>query len=304
MANVASGVIPPFKLKALLRLAWGLTLNLSSDQAQQNLGNLFNDSFKKLWEQNSQNENTLRYLHNINGTLSSFLRNMGYEKDFLVVELDTQKKIQEKEIENVNELADMSSLSSDGLITRIVAFFIGGATTLLGAWQTLFQSDESVPSLTNGTLNEIVTKINNITLTNQNTSEVTGQSSSLPATLPNELVIFLLGGSAAFFIFVVAMKSVKGWWIKNRILSRTIEEQQLHWQKHVRPEFIRLMKAFFIDVKQITREHYNHYQEDILGWNDRELVHYIDTIIPRKYLYIHDAELSDLRNIRNWQLDI
>jgi hypothetical protein len=111
MANVASGVIPPFKLKALLRLAWGLTLNLSSDQAQQNLGSLFNESFKKLWEQNSQNENTLRYLHNINGTLSSFLRNMGYEKDFLVVELDTQKKIQEKEIENVNELADSRALN-------------------------------------------------------------------------------------------------------------------------------------------------------------------------------------------------
>ncbi len=75
-------------------------------------------------------------------------------------------------------------------------------------------------------------------------------------------------------------------------------------EEHVRPEFIRLLKAFFINVKQITREHFNHYQEDILGWNDRELVHYIDTIIPRKNLYIHDAELSDLKNIRDWQFNI
>lgn len=188
---MASGVSPPFKLKALLRLAWGMTLNLSSDPAQQNLGSMFNEIFKKLWEQNSQNENILRYLHNINGTLSSFLRNMGYEKDFLVVELDTQAKIRDKEIENINELADMTSLSSDGLITRTVAFFIGGATSVLAAWRSLFQPEESASSLTNGTLNEIVTKVNNITLTNQNTTEVSGQAPSIPATLPNELIIFL-----------------------------------------------------------------------------------------------------------------
>jgi hypothetical protein len=301
---VASGLIPPFKLKALLRLAWGLTLNLSGDEAQQNMGIVFNEIFKKLWDQNSQNENTLRYLHNINGTLSSFLRNIGYEKDFLVVELDTQAKIRDKEIENVNQLADMTSLSSDGLITRIVAFFIGGSTSLLGAWQSLFQSQESTPSLTNGTLNEVVTKINNMTITNQSSTEITRQSISVPDTLPNELIVFLLGGSVAFFILIVAMKWVKGWWIKNRILSKTIQEQQQHWEDHVRPEFIRLMKAFLIDVRQITKEHFNQYQEDILGWNDKELVHYIDTIIPRKNLYIHDAELSDLKNIRDWQFNI
>ena len=290
---------PPIKLKTLLKMAWGMTLGLSNDQAQQHLGDLFTETFKDLVKQRPEDLNATKYLNAINGSLSSFLRSMGYEKDFLVVELDTQKKIQEKEIENVNELADMTSLSSDGLITRTVAFFIGGAGSVLAVWQSLFQSEESASSLTNGTLNEIVTKVNNITITNQSTTEISGQVPSVPANLPNEIAIFLLGGSVAFIVFVIAMKMVKGWWIKNRILSKTIKEQQEHWESHVRPEFIRLLKAFFYDVKQITSEYFNEYREDIMAWDDNRLTTYIRTILPREKLYIHNAEeLKDLEMIR------
>jgi hypothetical protein len=171
---------------------------------------------------------------------------------------------------------------------------------VLAAWQSLFQSEEVASSLTNGTLNEIVTKVNNVTtITNQSTTEISGQVPSIPANLPNEIVIFLLGGSVAFIIFVVAMKRVKGWWIKNRILNRTIKEQQEHWETQVRPEFIRLLKTFFYDVKQITSEHYNQYREDILIWDDSKLTTYIKTILPREKLYIHNAEeLKDLEMIR------
>jgi hypothetical protein len=107
----------------MLQLAWGLTLNLSSESAQQNIGKIFTDRFQKLSEEYKNVASVKRYIDGVNGALSAFLRNMGYEKDFLVVELDTQEKIRDKRIENINELADMTSLSSEGLIAQIVAFF-------------------------------------------------------------------------------------------------------------------------------------------------------------------------------------
>ena len=117
-----------------------------------------------------------------------------------------------------------------------------------GVWQSLFQSEGTAASSTNGYLTEIVTKLSNITTTNRNTTEITGQIPTVQSSLPNELMTFLLGGSIAFIIFVVAMKFIKKWRIK-RILERTINEQQDHWQNHVRLEFIRLLKAFFYGCK-------------------------------------------------------
>jgi hypothetical protein len=94
----------------------------------------------------------------------------------------------------MNELADMTSLSSEGLIARVVAFFGGGATSLLVLWKGLFQSEDSVSTLTKGTLSAVVTKINNITITNQNTTELSGQVPSSSPTLPNEVIYFLIAG--------------------------------------------------------------------------------------------------------------
>ena len=226
---------------------------------------------------------------------------MGYEKDFLVIELDTQKKNQDREIENMNELADMTSLSSEGLIAKVVAFFGGGATSLLVLSKGLFQSEDSASKLTNGTLSAVVTKINNLTITNQNTTELSGQVPSTSPALPNEVIYFLIAGGISFFLFILIMKLIKGWRIK-RILNRTIEEQQKHWEKHVRPEFIRLMMEFFYDIKEITRENFRQYREDILGYSDRLVTEYISDLIPRENLYIHNAEeqLKDLKIIRDW----
>ncbi len=42
--------MPPIGVEALMRLAWGLTLNLSGDETQQKTGEMVNERFEKLWK--------------------------------------------------------------------------------------------------------------------------------------------------------------------------------------------------------------------------------------------------------------
>ena len=118
---------PPIMIVSLMKLAWGLTLNLSADEPQQKAGEMVNERFGKLLETTALSNKGKLYINEIMACLSAFLRNMGYEKDFLVKELDINQSIRNEEIKSINDLADLTSLSNEGLISRIVAFLFGGA---------------------------------------------------------------------------------------------------------------------------------------------------------------------------------
>jgi hypothetical protein len=74
--------------------------------------------------------------------------------------------------------------------------------------------------------------------------------------VPDEILIFLVGGGIGIFVLTIVIKMVKSWWITNRILRKTIQDQQSHWENHVRPEFKRLMVRLFYDIKGITERYY------------------------------------------------
>lgn len=84
------------------------------------------------------------------------------------------------------------------------------------------------------------------------------------STVPTEIVLCLLGGAIAFFILTIMIKAVKGWWIRERILKKTLDQQQEHWKGHVRPAFIQLLTRLYYQVKVLTRQIYPSYNERIL----------------------------------------
>lgn len=147
-----------------MRLAWGLTLNLSSEESQRKLGETFVDYFKTLMA-GLTDATDKKYVTNLIAILMPFLRNMGYEKDFLVVELDIQEDLREEQIKNINELADMTSLSTDGLAMRIAAFIFGGSTlSILGLWQQYFGNNlQDIPQTTTTNFKETVNKVGETT---------------------------------------------------------------------------------------------------------------------------------------------
>jgi hypothetical protein len=123
-----------------------------------------------------------------------------------------------------------------------------------------------------------------MTVTNQTSTQTAEQ---IPASLPNDIVFFLIGGSIGFLIFSVIIKKIKGWWIRNKILADTINEQQQHWQQHVRPEFKRLLLEFYKDLRRMTIQYFPRYQEEILYYQESQVLNYIDSIIPKTNLYVH-----------------
>jgi hypothetical protein len=279
--------MPPIRVEALMRLAWGLTLNLSGDETQQKTGEMINERFGKLWESRKLINKDKRYLNEIITYLSSFLRNMGYEKDFLVQELDINENIREEEIKSINDLADLTSISNEGLVARIVAFLFGGASIfplierLFGLNKDNTSSLEIVEKSS-----ETVRKMGDTTTTDSTVSKI---ASDAPQELavPDEILIFLVGGGIGIFVLTLVIKLVKGWWIKNKILKNTIQDQQSHWETHVREEFERLMKDLFKDIKESTNRYYPNYDESVLGYNDAQVDNFIYSLLPKKDLYVH-----------------
>jgi hypothetical protein len=277
---------PPIRVKALMKLAWGLTLNLSGDETQQKTGEMFKDRFVKLWESSTLTNNDKNYLNEIMTSLSTFLRNLGFEKDFLVKELDISQDIREEEIKSINDLADLTSLSNEGLISRIVAFLFGGASIFpLIARLFPYEADNAAPT----------EKV--ITTTAKETGDITKTIvekyiSDAPPELavPTEILIFLVGRGIGIFALTLGIKLIKGWWIKHVILKHTIEDQQGHWEAHVREGFKSRVSVLLDDIINFTRLYYPIYYEPILGYIKSERDNFIDSLLPKKDLYVHSVK--------------
>ncbi len=219
--------------------------------------------------------------------LSAFLRNMGYEKDFLVQELDINEDIREEEIKSINDLADLTSISNEGLIARIVAFLFGGASIFPLIERLFGLNNDNASSLEIvEKSSETVRKIGDTAITDSQISKI---ASDAPQELavPDEILIFLVGGGIGIFVLTVVIKLVKGWWIKNKILKNTIHNQQSHWETHVREEFKSLMKNLFNDIKESTNRYYPNYNECVLGYNDAQVDNFIYSLLPKRDLYVH-----------------
>jgi hypothetical protein len=281
--TISNPSVPPITTSSIIRLVWGLTLNLSADQNQQIVGKSFLDQYMKLSTDSVNIREHKKFFDELNGPISSFLRNMGYEKDFLVQELDIGEKIRQKRIENIAELADMTSLSAEGLIARVIAFIFGGTiTSLSGILQSISRFSPD-PANTTTVSSEMVTKLLDVTWTNQTIVETVNPGSN---QFSMEILAFLLGGTIGFFAFAFSIKLLKGR-LQQRIINSTIDGQQAHWKKHVRPEYVNLLYAFFCDLKKIINDNFPGHSDDWLVADETEIKRRLKEIIPKEQLYIH-----------------
>jgi hypothetical protein len=113
---------PPLRFDSTIELAWGLTLNLSHEKNEVKIGQAFLDYYKMMKERFKSNNHVSGYLENLDGLMSTYLRSMGFERDVFVKGLDIIDKVRDERIKGINDLADMTSFSKDGLILRVSSF--------------------------------------------------------------------------------------------------------------------------------------------------------------------------------------
>jgi hypothetical protein len=114
--------IPPIRVDATLHLAWGLSLNLSSDENQRALGTVVKDYWKDLRDRIGNDEKSKNYVDNLFALIAAYLRSVGFERDVYSRHLNVLEEYRKHRAESLNDLADMTSFSTESLIVRVTSF--------------------------------------------------------------------------------------------------------------------------------------------------------------------------------------
>jgi len=124
----------PFAVKSILELCWGLTLNLSHETQQQDLGKIFAEQFTQIFAKHEKNPEDAVFLENLVMALAKTVRNIGFVRENHVRYLEyTAQEFTEK-MRNLNDAADFTSFSGSGLYSKIVSFLgIGSLADLVSS---------------------------------------------------------------------------------------------------------------------------------------------------------------------------
>jgi hypothetical protein len=295
------GVIPPLRVSSSVRLAWSLTLNLSGDSNQNEMGQTIkeqwvalikrytaanesivtenktrNASISRMSTGNGAQPNNrvvltestmtafpseqsfnsfieprdLLYIENLWTVIGSYLRRTGFERDVYARYLDTLDKNRLEYIESLNELADMTSFSSESLIVRISSFLALGAAADI--------------------INDIFSVI-----------AIPGPGGT-PIPWPDP-VVFLAFGGIGLFLTLVVFKIWRKWKFKERN-NDMFQEQGKYWNDIARPNFKKGLIQLYNDVRELAVIFYPGYSEPPFN-NPNLLDNFIDTFLPSKNVY-------------------
>jgi len=189
---------PPIRIDSTIELAWGLTLNFSSDPNERAVGANFLKWFDGLRQLYKNDSRAQAYLDDLSAVLTGYLRTAGYERDVFVRQLNMFRRIRDESVKSISEVADPSSVSIGSFLSKLAAFL--GVGTLAGLV---------------GTITNIV-------------APTTG--------LPFNLVVvglYGLGGIAALMLGFWVSRS----WMIQRVENGTFDRQAKFYRTRMRPQF-------------------------------------------------------------------
>lgn len=213
---------PPISIGPMIHLAWGLSLTLSHEDGQRSVGQTFSDRFKNLWEEYKDDELAQRYLDNLSGLLSACVRNIAWQRDVYVRYLDARDEERRQRIKSANDLGDITSLNTEGVLSRLIAILFGGSALSL---------------VFSGT-----------------------QTEASKAGIEPTVLWFLLGGSAGFILVTIGLKLWKSWRV-SRIIKRSFNLKQKYWENTARIGFSEALTGFATQLKSLVVEYYPEFYE-------------------------------------------
>lgn len=285
---------PPLRIDSTLHLAWGLTLSLSHDNNQVSLGTLLNDHYVKNFADTFSNENfkdqrAKRYIENLGSLLGTYLRSMGYEKDIYDSYLDVQQTKRNQKINTINELSDMTSLSKEGLVAKVVSFF--GIGSLPAAISWLYQSlslgksyqniSESISNMS-AQIQSNASNVQNVTKTIVDLANAADKvkGTASPST---EIALMVFAGFIGVAVLTAIFRSIRDKRIC-KYIDEAYEKQQRYWESVARPSYVVSLVRLYEDIISLLRSEYPNYHEEIME-SSCKLYEVIDDILPRTLLY-------------------
>lgn len=203
---------PPISLVSTVELAWGLTLNFSSDEKENKVGAEFLTGFMDLKTRYKDDPRAAAYLDGLSSILSGYLRTSGFERDTFISCLDVYKKSRDSRLKNIDDLANLASVSPGSFLARMAGFLgIGSLSAVIG-------TVTSVAKPTSG--------------------------------LPFNLAAFLLFGFGGVLLVTFVVRALESTFIESAM--RNCEEGQLaFWRTVARPQFKRELKHLANQVQYL-----------------------------------------------------
>ena len=238
---------PPFTVRSMLRFCWGLTLTLSGQKQQNELGCSFVNMITKEMD-NPPDTVHLQFFENLVMILSGTLRTMAFARDEHIRELNRRRDELKQKGEFWDELSELTSFSHDSLPVKILSFLgIGSLSSLLSLWNTI--SNPGQPS--NDTMN-------------------------MSAALNNWVLVFIASG-------IIGLIAVTGFLKLFRSKRIKKEEEEIskdltnYFKNRYKKNMTDYLFSFFLDIKELVNKYYPGYSEDILDYDDsfvKEIIRY------------------------------
>lgn len=131
---VASPKMPPFTVRSMVKLCWGLTLNLSHFEQQNKIGADLKERIFGLLDYSIDKS----FLRNLTMILAQTLRTMAFTRDAHVRMVDDQARILKEKEKFWRDITQMASFSKEGLPIQVLSFLglgsFGVIGNSLGSW--------------------------------------------------------------------------------------------------------------------------------------------------------------------------
>lgn len=276
---------PPFSIRSLLELAWGLSLSFSHEKSQKSLGDKFYDSLnsilrryvmEKLNQDKSLSDPQLKhekFVTNLLMSLTKTSRNLGFVRDKHTRFIDEKAKEIERGKKLREELSGFVPTSKESLLAQITAFLGGGSISSIVApfvTKTTYPADK-IPRFEkllemapDGNKTDVFTKLYDEVMSRQ--GEITFQP-----TL-DEIGIFVIAGSTTLGIMVVASK-ILGNILTTRSRNKMQQEQQNYWSSNFMPEAAEHIYYYYKDIESLLK---NYYGEKVKKKNEDEFLNEIN----------------------------
>jgi hypothetical protein len=199
-------------VKGILELCWGLSLTLSKEKGQQELGNFFKEQLMKAPANRERHPDEVAFEDNLLMALSTAIRDIGFVRENHVMYLDFMAQRFQQEEQNLNQTADFFSFSGSGLYAKIASFLgVGSALDLANAYRSY-------------------------------------QSLGFQATDIAYFLVFGSFGIVAVTLVAQLYRYLKG---KRRVAQTTLA-QNTYWLIRYKPDMTTVLYNLFIDVKNLA----------------------------------------------------
>ena len=266
---------PPFTIRSLLQLSWGLSLNFSNEEGQKQLGQKIDEMLSGIWQryrpeklnaekpvigQLSRNE---RFVENIVMSLTKTVRNIGLTRHAHVTYMEYNKKKFEREKKFYENLSSFVSFSPEGIIPKVLAFVGGGS---IASFIDLLRKKPTIES--NFTIEQLL-KIAEFAPNDAYKEETYKKLNELIVKVPEtsigldySLILFLIFGLVGIFGLVMGLKTLRRKRISNKELGVRLENKD-YWDKKLKPQISKVIDSFYKDIQNLLDEYYPDKSEEL-----------------------------------------